>query len=129
MVRLWCRSAGSSGIGPKAHPDGIDVDYDNKAVPRRFDVDISFGGELDEQLARLAKVAAACPLQRSIEAGFELHERLTAGDQLPSAGPAIRQRVSNDGGCTCAAHAWSVAATSAMARMIVARRRGRRTLP
>lgn len=54
----------------------VDVEYDNKAVPRRFDVDISFGGELsDEQLARLVKVARTCPLRRSLETGFEFHER------------------------------------------------------
>jgi putative redox protein len=69
----------------------VDVEYDNKAVPHRFDVDIHLGAELDdEQLARLEKVAAACPLRRSIEAGFEVHERLSAGDQLPSAVSAVR---------------------------------------
>jgi putative redox protein len=55
----------------------VDVEYDNKAVPRRFEVDIRFGGELDdEQLARLAKVAGSCPLRRSLEAGFEFNEHV-----------------------------------------------------
>jgi putative redox protein len=55
----------------------VDVRYDNKAVPRRFEVDISFGAVLDdEQLSRLAKVAQACPLRRSLETGFEFHERI-----------------------------------------------------
>ena len=55
----------------------VDVDYDNRSVPRRFDIDISLSGEItDEQLARLSKVAKACPLRRSIEAGFEFHEDL-----------------------------------------------------
>lgn len=55
----------------------VDVDYDNRSAPRSFDVDITVSGEVsDEQLARLHKVAAACPLRRSIEAGFEFHERL-----------------------------------------------------
>lgn|SRR5262245_16460635 len=57
----------------------VDVQYDNKAVPRRFDVDVRFGAELDdEQLARLEKVAVACPLRRSLEVGFEFRERLSA---------------------------------------------------
>jgi putative redox protein len=55
----------------------VDVEYDNKAVPRRFEVDIRYGGELDDaQLARLAKVARACPLRRSLEVGFEFHEHV-----------------------------------------------------
>jgi uncharacterized OsmC-like protein len=38
---------------------------------------IRFGGELsDEQLERLEKVARACPLRRSLEAGFEFTERI-----------------------------------------------------
>lgn len=60
----------------------VDVQYDNKAVPRRFDVQISFGGDLDdEQLARLAKVARACPLRRSLETGFEFHERIAGRER------------------------------------------------
>lgn len=55
----------------------VDVDYDNSSTPRRVDIAIRLGGELGgEQLARLAKVARACPLRRSIEAGFEFHESL-----------------------------------------------------
>ena len=54
----------------------VDVDYDHKSTPRRFEIVIGLTGELDdEQLARLDKVAAACPLRRSIEAGFEFEER------------------------------------------------------
>lgn len=61
----------------------VEVDYDNKAVPRRFDVDIRFSGELDDkQLARLEKVAEACPLRRSLETGFEFHERLGRDERL-----------------------------------------------
>jgi putative redox protein len=53
----------------------VDVVYDNTAVPRRFDVSIGVEGELDDaQLARLEKVARACPLRRSLETGFEFHE-------------------------------------------------------
>ena len=55
----------------------VDVDYDHRATPRRFDVAIALTGDLgDEQLARLEKVAAACPLRRALEAGFEFKERI-----------------------------------------------------
>lgn len=56
----------------------VDVDYDHKATPRRFVVRVHVTGELDEaQLARLEKVAAACPLRRSLEAGFEFVDTIT----------------------------------------------------
>jgi putative redox protein len=55
----------------------VDVDYDNRSTPRRFDVAIQLSGELtDEQVTRLEKVAAACPLRRSLEIGFEFEERI-----------------------------------------------------
>jgi putative redox protein len=55
----------------------VDVDYDHRATPRRFDVAVRLGRELtDEQLERLEKVAETCPLRRSIEAGIEFAERL-----------------------------------------------------
>ncbi len=57
----------------------VDVDYDNHSTPRRFDVVIRLGGDLaDEQLVRLGKVAAACPVRRSIEAGIEFDEHVEA---------------------------------------------------
>lgn len=53
----------------------VEVDYDHRATPRRFDVTVHVGAVLeDDQLARLRKVAAACPLRRSLETGFEFHE-------------------------------------------------------
>jgi putative redox protein len=56
----------------------VAVDYDNQSVPRTFDITIELGGVVtDEQLARLEKVAAACPLRRSIEAGIEFEETVT----------------------------------------------------
>ena len=59
----------------------VDVDYDHRSTPRRFSVAIELTGDLDdEQLARLDKVAAACPLRRSIEAGIEFEERITRAD-------------------------------------------------
>ena len=55
----------------------VDVDYDHHASPRRVQIDVRLTGDLDPaQLTRLRKVAAACPLRRSIEAGFEFEERL-----------------------------------------------------
>jgi putative redox protein len=63
----------------------VSVVYDNKSVPRRFDVSIGLGGDLDdEQWTRLTKVAAACPLRRSLEAGFEFHEELTRREPVAS---------------------------------------------
>jgi len=57
----------------------VDVDYDHRSTPRRFDVVIRLSGELtDEQLERLEKVAAACPVRRSIEAGIQFDERIEA---------------------------------------------------
>ena len=55
----------------------VDVDYDNRSTPRRFAVSIRLSGDLDaEQLARLEKVAATCPIRRALEAGFEFEERI-----------------------------------------------------
>ena len=58
----------------------VDVDYDHRSTPRRFTVAVTLSGELtDDQIARLEKVAAACPLRRSIEAGFEFEETMRRG--------------------------------------------------
>lgn len=55
----------------------VEVDYDHRATPRRLDVTIALTGELtEEQLARLEKVAATCPVRRSIEAGVVFDERI-----------------------------------------------------
>lgn len=57
----------------------VEVDYDHRAEPRKLAIDILVSGDLDaEQLARLRKAAAACPLRRSLEVGFTFHERLGA---------------------------------------------------
>jgi len=62
----------------------VAVDYDNESVPRAFDIAIELGGDLtDEQLARLEKVAAACPLRRSIEAGIEFTETIARPGRAP----------------------------------------------
>ncbi len=66
----------------------VAVDYDHHATPRRFDVTITLTGDLtEEQLARLEKVGASCPVRRSLEAGVEVVERIetrsgTSDDRL-----------------------------------------------
>ena len=55
----------------------VDVDYDHTSEPRRFEIRIRLTGALDHgQLKRLEKVAAACPLRRSIETGIVFDERI-----------------------------------------------------
>jgi putative redox protein len=72
----------------------VTVDYDHHSTPRRFDVAVELGGELtDAQLERLARVARACPLRRSIEAGIEFTETISrrpreASRELVAAGDA-----------------------------------------
>ena len=55
----------------------VDVDYDHRATPRRFEIDIRVTGDLSgPQLDMLEKVAAACPVRRGIESGIEFVERI-----------------------------------------------------
>ncbi len=57
----------------------VEVDYDHHAKPRQVQITIELGGDLtEEQVERLRKVARACPLRRSVEAGFEFAERIHA---------------------------------------------------
>jgi len=61
----------------------VTVDYDNRSTPRRFDVAIELGGDLtDDQLRRLEKVAASCPVRRAVEAGIEFVETITRREPL-----------------------------------------------
>ena len=63
----------------------VDVDYEHTSTPRRFEVQIRVGGDLSpDQLVRLERVAAACPLRRSLETGFAFEERISAGRELVS---------------------------------------------
>jgi putative redox protein len=55
----------------------VAVDYDHHATPRRFGVTIALTGDLtEEQLARLEKVGATCPVRKSLEVGVEVVERI-----------------------------------------------------
>ena len=56
----------------------VAVDYDHHSTPRKLDVAVELDGELtDAQLERLARVARACPLRRSVEAGMEFVETVS----------------------------------------------------
>ena len=60
----------------------VDIDYDHHATPRTFEIAIGLSGDLNNaQMDRLEKVAAACPVRRSIEAGAEFHERLARQEE------------------------------------------------
>ena len=55
----------------------VTVDYDHHATPRRCLVRIGLEGDVTSlQLERLRKVAAACPVRRSLEAGFVFEESI-----------------------------------------------------
>jgi putative redox protein len=55
----------------------VHVDYDHVSTPRRFEIAIRLGGDLTpEQLRRLEKVAAACPVRRAVESGIVFEERI-----------------------------------------------------
>lgn len=73
----------------------VDVDYDHRSTPPRFDIDIRLTGDLSEpQLARLEKIAAACPVRRAIESGIEFVERI----ELQPAGRFSRDALALRGG-------------------------------
>jgi putative redox protein len=55
----------------------VAVDYDHLSTPRRFAIEIRLGADLSpEQLRRLEKVAAACPVRRAVEQGILFEERI-----------------------------------------------------
>jgi putative redox protein len=62
----------------------VDISYDHRATPRRADITIGIGADLStEQRELLEKVAAACPVRRSIETEFEFNEQIvSAGTDL-----------------------------------------------
>jgi putative redox protein len=57
----------------------VEIDYDHHATPRTADVAIHITGDLTiEQVRRLEKVAAACPVHRSLCLGVEVRSEITA---------------------------------------------------
>ena len=57
----------------------VEVEYDASVTPRRFRVDVRLDGDYDaEQIARLERAAATCPVRRSLEAGFAIEEHVHA---------------------------------------------------
>ena len=67
----------------------VDVTYDHRATPRRAEIEISLGSDLsDEQVETLEKVAAACPVRRSIESPFDFDERIVSAAKRPTVGTA-----------------------------------------
>lgn len=57
----------------------VDVDYDAHSAPRRVEIAVYVSADLSApQLERLRKVAASCPVRRSLETGFEFAERVEA---------------------------------------------------
>jgi len=71
----------------------VAVEYDNRSTPRRFDVAIELGADLtDDQLRRLEKVAASCPVRRAVEAGIDFVETITRRE------PASARRLVTSGG-------------------------------
>jgi putative redox protein len=59
----------------------VEVDYDHRSTPRRFQIEIRLGGDLsDAQMERLESVARTCPLRRSIEAGIEFVENVARSE-------------------------------------------------
>jgi putative redox protein len=67
----------------------VAVDYDHHSTPRKIDIAVELDGDLtDAQLERLARVARACPLRRSVEAGMEFAETVSRRpgkvDQTPA---------------------------------------------
>jgi putative redox protein len=65
-MRMYARTKGWA-LGELS----IDVVYDNTSTPRHFDVTVNLPHDLTpKQVRRLMRVAEACPVRRSIEAGM-----------------------------------------------------------
>lgn len=58
----------------------VAVEYDHRAAPRRFDVEIAVSAELTpEQSQRVHKVAMTCPVRRALEGGATFTEHIVFG--------------------------------------------------
>jgi putative redox protein len=69
----------------------VDVEYDTDATPRKINITVHLPQELsDEQVVRLRRVADACPVKRSFEAGFEFEQELICDLLAPRAAVADR---------------------------------------
>ena len=64
----------------------VDVVYDAEVTPRRAVVSIHLpAGLTADQITRLARVAATCPVRRALEAGFAIEERIITANASPQA--------------------------------------------
>ena len=60
----------------------VDVAYDHRSTPRRADIAVELTGDVTaDQLERLERVAAACPVRRSIETGIEFDEHILVANR------------------------------------------------
>jgi putative redox protein len=58
----------------------VDVEYDHESAPQRFHVTVRLPVQLsDQQKERITHIAGACPVHRSLEAGFAFEHRLVDG--------------------------------------------------
>jgi putative redox protein len=65
----------------------VDVLYDAAVTPRRVEVSIHLpAGLTPDQVARMERVAATCPVRRALEAGFVCEERIVTGGSSPEMG-------------------------------------------
>ncbi len=63
----------------------VEVEYDPKCEPRRFEIELHLPADLSEdQIRRLKRVAETCPIRRALETGFEFEERIVSS-QLSAA--------------------------------------------
>jgi putative redox protein len=54
----------------------VDVGYDPRSVPRHFEVEVRLPTSLTaEQITRLERIAASCPIRKALETGFSFEER------------------------------------------------------
>ena len=82
MIALYAQRKGWDVRGLR-----VDVDYDNDALPRRFDVTVHLpDGLTEDQIARLTRVADTCPVRRALEGGFVFEERIVASPAVARAG-------------------------------------------
>ncbi len=57
----------------------VEVDYDARTTPRHFRVDLYLNGEYNaEQIARLERAAASCPVRRALEGAVAIEEHVHA---------------------------------------------------